>query len=231
MSRRLRTRRKTRGGLVARVCFRATARSVGLVASRCVALRGRQDIPGVACIGTGGIHRSRVVETRRQARLHPSAAACISRIDRLFSEKTKGIIHRSGATSALLRGGHLVGGVGARACASKSPSTPTPENAETNGKTTRSRAVDLAAAKAPSPPKYLFLEFFYGFVGDTSRVAGFFAGVLRRFETSPRDAIRGVGRGSVRKSTPTRASPRVSETDLRRRHAHVPHSYEKNPRL
>ena len=53
--------------------------------------------------------------------------------------------------------------------------------------------------------------------------------VLRRFETSPRDAIRDVGRGSVRKSTPTRASPRVSETDLRRRHAHVPHSYEKNP--
>jgi hypothetical protein len=73
-----------------------------------------------------------------------------------------------------LRGGHRVGEVGARARASSSPDTPTPENAETNGKTTRSRTVDLAAAKAPSPPKYLFLEFFYGFVGDTtctSRVA------------------------------------------------------------
>jgi hypothetical protein len=74
-----------------------------------------------------------------------------------------------------LRGGHRVGEVGARARASSSPDTPTPENAETNGKTTRSRAVDLAAAKAPSPPKYSFLEFFYGFVGDTSRVAGSFS--------------------------------------------------------
>jgi hypothetical protein len=70
-----------------------------------------------------------------------------------------------------LRGGHRVGEVGARARASSSPDTPTPENAETNGKTTRSRAVDLAAARATSPPKYSFLEFFCGFVGDTSRVA------------------------------------------------------------
>jgi hypothetical protein len=91
-----------------------------------------------------------------------------------------------------LRGGHRVGEVGARARASSSPDTPTPENAETNGKTTRSRAVDLAAARATSPPKYSFLEFFYGFVGDSSRVGKFFAGVLRRFETSPRDAIRDV---------------------------------------
>ena len=75
---------ETRGRFrfVARVCFRATARSVGRVASRCVALRGRRDIPGVARIGTGNIHGSSDVETRLQARLHPST--WISRIDRLF---------------------------------------------------------------------------------------------------------------------------------------------------
>jgi len=113
-----------------------------------------------------------------------------------------------------LRGGHRVGEVGARARASSSPDTPTPENAETNGKTTRSRAVDLAAAKATSPPKYSFLEFFHGFVGDTSRVGEVFrwSSPWVRNVAARRDTWR--YRGSVRKSTPTRASPRVSEICL-----------------
>jgi len=89
-----------------------------------------------------------------------------------------------------LRGGHRVGEVGARARASSSPDTPAPENAETNGKTTRSRAVDLAAAKATSPPKYLFPSSSTGSWAIHRAWGKFFAGVLRGFETSPRDAIR-----------------------------------------
>jgi len=81
--------KKTRGGFAARVCLRATARSVASVASRVSRVRGRRDVPGVARIGTGGIHRSRGVETRRQARLHPSAATWISRKDALLSHRTQ----------------------------------------------------------------------------------------------------------------------------------------------
>ena len=59
-----------------------------------------------------------------------------------------------GDERALLRGGHRVGEVGARARASDSPGTPAPENTETNGKTTRSRAVDLADASAKADERF-----------------------------------------------------------------------------
>ena len=48
---------------------------------------------------------------------------------------------------------HRVGEVDARARASDSPDTSTPENAETNGKTTRSRVVDLADTVAQAETK------------------------------------------------------------------------------